>query len=279
MKISIAVPSYNYSQYLESCLQSILEQDYKGFEVLIADGGSSDDSLNIIRRFCDQDQRFRLVSTDDNGQADAVDKALAMAVGDILCFLNADDCYVCRDALSRVVSAFENYSRADIVSFGGYYIDLEGKYIKPIRLRYHPLDSIALMKYRTAVVQPATFWRRHVQEKIRIRTDFHYVFDAAFFYEAYCSFSWVELLKPIAGYRLHDDNKSLQIIPKRIDELARFEQLKFGTMSYRVLYLKFVRFLVGNIKDIPIVGIYLCRFVYKIVNSLAFITYYRLPSI
>lgn len=279
MRISIAVPSYNYSQFLESCLQSILGQDYPHFEVLIADGGSTDGSLEIIQRFCDQDQRFRLVSTVDNGQADAVDKALAMATGDVLCFLNADDCYLCRDVFSSVVSAFENYPAINIVSFGGYYIDQKGKYIKPICLRYHPLDSIALMKYRTVVIQPATFWRSQVQKKVEIRKDFNYSFDSLFLYDAYNHFSWLELSKPIAGYRLHDINKSMQIIPERIYEIARFNRYKFGDMSYRAIYLDLIGFMVGIFRKIPIVGVPLCRYVYKIVNSLAFITYYRLPNI
>ena len=97
MKLSIAVPSYNYVQFLEVCLSSIQQQDYRDFEVLIADGGSKDGSLDIIRRFCDTDTRFRLVSTSDQGQADAISKAFAYASGDILCFLNADDCYLDND--------------------------------------------------------------------------------------------------------------------------------------------------------------------------------------
>lgn len=279
LKISIAVPSYNYANYLDACLRSILEQDYNNFEVLIADGGSTDGSLNIIKRFCDQDQRFRLVSTEDNGQPDAVAKAFTKVSGDIFCFLNADDFYLCHDALSSVVSAFNVYPNIDIISFGGYYVDSAGRFIKPIHYRYHPLDSIALMKYRTAVLQPATFWRRHVQDALQIRRDFHYSFDSVFFYEAYGRFAWLELSKPIAGYRLHDINKSVLIIPERIFELARFEQLKFGSMSLRAIYLYQVGFIVKLLRKIPVIGAPFCNIFRKIINSLAFITCYRLPGI
>lgn len=75
MKISIAVPSYNYARFLEACLLSIQQQDYLDFEVLVADGGSSDESIGIINRFCAEDKRFILVSTKDSGQADAIKKA------------------------------------------------------------------------------------------------------------------------------------------------------------------------------------------------------------
>jgi glycosyltransferase involved in cell wall biosynthesis len=279
MKISIAVPSYNYAQFLDACLNSIMMQDYKNFEVLIADGGSTDGSLNIIKRFCEQDHRFRLVSVEDSGQPDAVVKAFTKACGDIMCFLNADDFYLCEDALSAVVAAYKAYPNIDIVSYGGYYVDSAGHLIKPIHYRYHPLDSIALMKYRTAVLQPATFWRRQVQEVYHIRTDFHYSFDSVFFYEAYRSFVWLELSKPIAGYRLQSNNKSLRIIPERIYELARFEQLKFGSMSLRALYLYQVGFLVKMFGRIPVIGTSFCRCIRVIINSLSFITCYRLPGI
>ena len=72
MKISIAVPSYNYYQYIESCLKSILEQTYSNFEVLICDGGSNDGSLEIIQKYCKLDNRFSLISESDSGQSNAL---------------------------------------------------------------------------------------------------------------------------------------------------------------------------------------------------------------
>src|SRR5687767_1155856 len=131
MKISIAIPSYNYARFLEACLDSIRMQTYTNYEVLIADGGSNDGSLEIIRRFCSDDTRFKLVSVEDNGQADSIFKAFQHATGDILCFLNADDCYLCKDALSNVADAFISHESVQIVSFGGYYLDATGKLIKP----------------------------------------------------------------------------------------------------------------------------------------------------
>jgi glycosyltransferase involved in cell wall biosynthesis len=92
MKISIAVPSYNYGQFLLACLDSIKMQQHADYEVLIADGGSDDGSVEIIERYCASDPRFRFVSREDQGQADAIRRAFSHASGDILCFLNADVC-------------------------------------------------------------------------------------------------------------------------------------------------------------------------------------------
>jgi glycosyltransferase involved in cell wall biosynthesis len=279
MKISIAVPSYNYAQYLRQCLESIKKQDFSNFEVLIADGGSSDDSLDIIKKFCDDDARFRLVSIVDDGQADSICKAFSQATGDVLCFLNADDVFLCSDVLSQVVDTFSKYKGIDVVSFGGYYIDANGKYLKPVKLRYHPLDSAGWMRYRTAVLQPATFWQKRVQDCTSIDAKYHYVFDVVFFYQIFTKFSWLELNNPIVGHRLHGVNKSLQINHERIMELAQFERLKFGRYSCRAAYLLFIAVIVYGLDKIPFFNKALKKIVYCFVNSLSFISFYRIPSI
>ncbi len=279
MKISIALPSYNHFNFIDACIRSIQNQDYHDFEVLIADGGSSDGSLDIIKNICDQDPRFKLVSKFDKGQADAIVKAYSFATGEIFCFLNSDDCFICSDALSSVAKAFDTYRNVDIISFSGYYIDAIGKYIKPVNLRYHPLDNFGLMKYRTAVLQPATFWRNHVYMSVPILTEFHYVFDSVFFYQIFKNFSWLELDKPVAGHRLHGSNKSLQIIYNRVKELAKFEEIKFGRYCTRSIYLFLIALLILFFNKIPFLGKKLNKFIYFCVNSLSFLTFYRFPSI
>lgn len=279
MKISIAVPSCNYARFLDACLNSILMQDYKNFEVLIADGGSRDESLEIINNYCTQDKRFRLVSTSDQGQADAIGKAFHQATGDILCFLNADDCYLCADALRGVVDAFNAYPSIDMLSLGGYYLDADGRWMCPIRYRYHPLDGFHLMRYRTAVLQPATFWRKKVYENIGWPTQFHFVFDVVFFYAAYQKYSWLELPKPVAGYRMHGDNKSAFVKSARIKELAQFEKIKFGPNSFRALYLFGIAAIAQTLEKMGSVGMLLNQLLYQLVNTLAFVSVYRLPGI
>ena len=279
MKLSIAVPSYNYVQFLEVCLSSIQQQDYRDFEVLIADGGSKDGSLDIIRRFCDTDTRFRLVSTSDQGQADAISKAFAYASGDILCFLNADDCYLDNDVFTAVIEAFSDNPDTGLVSFGGYYLDAEGNRLKRIHYRYHPLDGFHWMRYRTAVLQPATFWRKHVYEPEKWPANYHFVFDVVFFYAAYQKYSWLELPKPVAGYRLHGDNKSMSVRSKRVMELAAFEEIKFGVGCFRARYLRLMGRVVERIEGRGAVGELLSRGLYVLINGLAFLSFYRMPGI
>ena len=279
MLVSIAVPSRNYARYLHCCLSSLRIQTHTDFEVLIADGGSTDNSLEIIKEFCEEDCRFRLVSTADCGQADAIDKAFRVARGDILCYLNADDLFLCNDALQTVVEAFVSYQDIHLISAEGYYVNSTGRYLKPVRLRYHPLDNIGWMKYRSAVLQPATFWRKDVYRDIPFDKELHFVFDAKFFYQAHCRYSWLSITKVVAGYRLHEDNKSVTVRPVRILELAKFEQYKFGRFSIRSSYLLLVYGLVEIVTRIPFAGRHLARAIYVIVNSFSFMTAYRFPSI
>ena len=279
MKISIAVPSYNYARFITACLDSIRQQTHQDLEVLIADGGSNDGSLEIINQFCATDARFLLVSTSDEGQADAIYKAFAHATGDVLCFLNSDDCYLASDALSHVVEAFDNYQTVDVVSFGGYYLDADGRWLRPIQYRYHPLDGFHLMHYRTAVLQPATFWRARVYNPVNWPKHFNFVFDVVFFYSVYKKYSWLELHKPVAGYRLHGENKSMRVKSARISELADFEVIKFGKNSLRAFYLRGIAWIVSLLERLGKLGLYCSKGLYFLVNGLAYLTCYRLPSI
>ncbi len=280
MKVSVAVPSYNYARFLPACLDSIARQGHGDFEVLIADGGSTDDSLEVIERYTGADSRFRLISTNDEGQADAVQKAFSQSDGDVFCFLNADDCYVSTTAFSLAVEALANSTGPKLVSFGGVYLDETGNTIKPVNLRPHPFDSLSNLPYRASVLQPATFWRREVQAQIPFRQDFHYCFDALFFWETWRRFEWAERSDiVVAGYRLHGSNKSMQVRPGRIAELARFERLKFGPGSWRAAYLSTLARVLETAASAPGIGRFLLRGAYAINNSLAFATFYRWPGI
>jgi len=278
MKFSIAVPSYNYGIYISECLNSILFQDYFDFEVLICDGGSTDNSIDIINEFCKTDKRFKLISTSDNGQSDAIVKAFKQSTGEIFCFLNADDLFISKSALSEAFKSFNTY-KVDIISFGAYYINAGGRFIKKINLRYHPLDNFSKMKSRTAVIQPSTFWKKHVYIETPFRSNFEFSFDSVFFYECYLKYNWLELNTPLSGYRWHDSNKSGSITSKRVKELTNFEIFKFGKFSYRVFYLKLIAlsfYLIENTFFLPNV---LKKILRIFINSFSYLTVYKFPSI
>jgi glycosyltransferase involved in cell wall biosynthesis len=279
IKISIAVASYNYGRFLDDCLSSLANQTYDNFEVLIADGGSTDESLEVIKQYCDRDPRFRLVSTSDRGQSDAIQKAFTFATGDILGFLNADDMYLCNDVFQSAINAFNDYKKVSVISFKAYFITENGLSIKLVEHRQHPLDNLSWMKYRPQIVQPATFWRKEVATSVPFHENFHYVFDTVFFYQAYQKFSFLELSKPVAGYRLHGSNKSLTVRSARIFELAAFEKLKFGAYSLRSKYLTLIGTIALCCEKFPTIGRPVSKALYLVTNSISFLSFYRLPGI
>jgi glycosyltransferase involved in cell wall biosynthesis len=280
MKISVAVPSLNQGRFLGECLQSIQSQDHADFEVLIADGGSTDGSLDVIRTFVARDGRFRLVSTADSGQSDGINRALRHATGEIACFLNADDVYLEHDVFRRVAGILAARADVDVVTFGGCYLDAGGHPTRTINYRYHPLDHFGLMKRRTAVLQPATFWRRAISDRIPFRPDLHFAFDVVFFYQLFLEYRWLERPDPVVGCRLHGSNKSLRISGVRVRELAEFEGYKYGPRSFRRAYLIGIGRLLDRLDRLPPpVATRLKHLTYLAVNSLSYLTVYRLPGI
>ena len=145
MKISVVTPNYNTGFYLPRCLDSILRQRSERFELelIVVDGGSSDDSMAVIDRY--RSELSRVIAEPDDGPADAINKGLAAATGDVLAWLNADDEYV-DGALDRVVDAFEQapdvalcFGHCPIIDEGGEEIRVG---ITRFKEMFYPISSI-----------------------------------------------------------------------------------------------------------------------------------------
>ena len=119
-KVSIITPSFNQGQFLEASIRSVLEQDYPNLEYIVVDGGSKDDSVEVIKKY--QDRLAWWVSEKDKGHADALNKGFARATGEILAWLNSDDIYF-PGAVTEAVSVLQNqpevgmvYGDADLIA-------------------------------------------------------------------------------------------------------------------------------------------------------------------
>lgn len=170
--VSIITPSYNQAAYLEYTIQSVLSQDYAAIEYILVDGGSTDGSLDIVRKYAHKFAWW--VSEPDRGQAEAINKGLMRSSGEVVAWLNSDDLYL-PGAVSGAVEALQRNPRAGMVYGDAVTIDPSGCPIKVLRFPDWGLEQ--LMGFRI-ICQPAVFMRRSALEQAGfLDTSYQYMLD------------------------------------------------------------------------------------------------------
>jgi glycosyltransferase involved in cell wall biosynthesis len=158
-RISIITPSFNQRQFLADCLESVLGQHYPNLEYIIIDGGSTDGSLDLIRRH--QAHLAYWVSQPDGGQSEAINKGLGRATGQLVAWLNSDDFYL-PNALALAAQSYLSHPAASFYFGNGYRVDQTGQIKRPHfgrwPYRFHRPALIFGLNY---IMQPATFINRH----------------------------------------------------------------------------------------------------------------------
>ncbi|MBN2499192.1 MAG: glycosyltransferase [Anaerolineales bacterium] len=217
-RVSIITPSYNQAAYLEATLQSVLSQEYANLEYLVVDGGSTDGSAAIIERYADRLAWW--VSEPDQGQADAINKGLGRATGEIVAWLNSDDLYR-PGAIRWAVETMQANPGLGLVYADVEAIDAAGKVVNTISYQQYDLDD--LLAFRI-IGQPSVFMCRSVLEQAGLlQANFHYLLDHHL---------WIRMAR-LAG---------LQYVPK-VWSAARYhpeaknvaQPAAFGLEVYRIL--------------------------------------------
>lgn len=166
MKISIITPSYNQAEFIERTIQSVLSQNYPDLEYIVMDGGSTDGTQEILKKYSD---KIIWKSEKDNGQSDAINKGLKIATGDIVAYLNSDDAYE-PDAIKKVAEFFQKNPEKKWVYGKCKIIDKNDKEIrKPITFYKNLLlknYSYSKLLSENFISQPATFWRKELMNEI-----------------------------------------------------------------------------------------------------------------
>lgn len=161
--VSIVIPCLNRAHFLVPTMESVLQQDYPYVECIVVDGGSTDDTIEILNRY---GNRIMWVSEKDEGHADAINKGWKMSKGEILAWINADDTYVVPDAVSKAVAYFQNHQEVDVIYGDCGVIDEKGK-TQPYILRPRKWDLAHSVKYCDHIIyQPSSFMRRRILEKV-----------------------------------------------------------------------------------------------------------------
>lgn len=170
--VSIITPSYNQAAYLEQTITSVLGQDHADMEYIVIDGGSTDGSVEVIRKYSDRLAYW--VSEKDSGQAEAINKGFAKATGEIIAWLNSDDYYL-DGAVGAAVKVFEQNPDVVLVYGNMLSVDEHGKPFNSLNYKQLTLEDLLCFQI---IGQPAVFMRRAaLQQAGGLDLAFHFMLD------------------------------------------------------------------------------------------------------
>ncbi|HBA87486.1 MAG TPA: glycosyltransferase [Geobacter sp.] len=177
MKISVITICYNSAALIERTMASVLGQSHPDLEYVIVDGGSSDGTVEIVRRFAAKDPRVKWVSEPDQGISDAMNKGVRMASGDIVAHLHSDEYYLHPEVLSEVAALFKENPDRGWLTGGFHFVDRKGRLLREVRVRRY---SYRRLIHSNVILHSATFIRRSAflaaggfEQSLRYCMDYH----------------------------------------------------------------------------------------------------------
>jgi glycosyltransferase involved in cell wall biosynthesis len=206
-KISIVTPSFNQAVFLEHTIQSVLGQNYPNLEYIIIDGGSTDGSVEIIKKYAAHLAYW--VSEKDSGQTNAINKGFRRATGEIVAWLNSDDEY-CPGALEVVARIFMSDSELDFVYGNRESIDCNGKVLR--NERHTRFSFAALILHGMILTQPSSFWKRELFNKFGyLDESLRFCMDYEFFCRIGQHIKAKHVRHTLSRFRWHEKSKSATI--------------------------------------------------------------------
>ena len=235
-KISIVTPSFNQGIFIEETIKSVLSQSYPNLEHLVIDGGSIDNTIEVLNRY----PHLLWVSEKDRGQTHAVNKGLMKATGEIIGWVNSDDTYL-PDAFAAVVQKFQSDKDCYVV-FGDYHaIDEKGNLLyeqKGFAGSYE--EMIRWWDYTYAIHQPTVFVRKNVFDTVGLLDEsFHYTMDHEWWFRIAKHYQFYHIDYYIATYRMHKDAKTFEPLEYHVyPDLLRASKKHWGKI-WQPLYWKY----------------------------------------
>ena len=217
LQISAITPSYNQGEFLPECLETVWFQTRAPIEHLVYDPGSTDNSREIVKNH----PKSRLIAEPDEGQADAISRGMMEAKGDIIAWINSDDYYPDPNVFKVVVEAFDADDSLDIIYGRGVYVGKNNEYLRDAYVVKNPDQLSWRLHKEVGILQPATFIRRRLIEKIGIlRKDLNFCMDYEFWIRACKSGAKFKYLdRTLACARYYSENKTMGARDKSLREV------------------------------------------------------------
>lgn len=206
--VSVVTPSYNQGRFIRQTIESVLGQDYPNIEYWVIDGGSTDETVSVIREF-EGDPRFHWLSEPDRGQADAINKGWSRCRGDIVAWLNSDDYYVDKAAIRTQVNALVECPDVGLVYGDCHYTDTLGDIVSAYPTRPYSYKALLQINY---IPQPTVFIKMNiVQQAGPVDISFRFAMDLDYWLRCSTVTDFCYVPEPIATYRLHGDSKTVSL--------------------------------------------------------------------
>ena len=230
MKLTVVTPSYNQGKYIKRTIESVLSQGISELEYIVMDGGSADETVDILKSYGD---RIIWISEKDKGQTDAVNKGIRMSTGEIIGWLNSDDIYY-PETFNKVLKVFEDNPDINVVYGNAYHIDEEDGVIE----EYYTEDfDYERLKDICFICQPSLFFRKNLVDKYGYLDDkLQYCMDYDYWLRLGKGEKFYRLNDFIAGSRLYDDNKTLGARRKVHEEMLIMQKKNLGKASEKWIY-------------------------------------------
>jgi len=263
-RVNIVTPSFNQGRFIEETIRSVLLQGYPDLEYIIVDGGSTDDSIEVIRKY----ERWLAywVSEPDRGQANAINKGWRRASGEYITWLNSDD-FLLPSSLERTVPSVARDDRVQLVYGDALLIDEDSR-PHPVpfdRFRGRPLRlEDVIMSWRSPVPQQGFLMRRSVLDRVGcLNEDFQFSMDFEYWIRFALANGQSEYLpRTLAAFRRHHETKTSTMAQRRIREnYAIYDQVFSGQLPTRMegeakasraslhLQAAYISYLAGNSGD------------------------------
>jgi len=232
--VSIVTPSFNQGRFIDQTIQSVLGQDYPNLEYIVVDGGSTDETLDVLRRY---EGRLRWVSERDGGQSEAINKGFRMARGDIVSWLNSDDTYLA-GAVGKAVAYLCSHPEVAMVYGEGYLMDEAGRVTRRFPAT-EPFSLWRLVYFSDYILQQTVFWRRSVFDAVGMLDEsLHYGMDWDFWIRVAKRFEIAYMPEFLGNLREYATAKTFA------GGLARFHELtamirRHGTRRFPPAYFNY----------------------------------------
>lgn len=233
-KITVITPTWNQAEFISDTIKSVINQSYENIEYIIIDNMSDDGTEDIVKRYANNDSRIMYIREPDHGQAEAINKGLNKATGDIVCWLNSDDYFYNNHVLENVVKCFDADLSLDVLVGDAWYCD-KNKELTAYNSSNRTKKRWVISRWYY-IVQPSVFWKN---SNLRLDEKFHYVFDWKFFIKKFHNEKVRFVNRPLSVYRMYEDNKTGQDNAKRKKEIYELQK-ELGISKLNIAWCEFV---------------------------------------